>query len=364
MFLPAHLPTNRWLILKLFVIVFITSCKKDMHPVAQEKRDEVLSAFNSPFGNYWSELSTPDVQGSPVTEEYHMSFSLNKKVYVVVNAYNQLWEYDPATSQWSLIQNPFFTFDSYRYRNVFTNGNNVYFLNGTSKSVKEYNVLTNQWTDKANFPGLAKEAGTSCNTNSKGYIIGGTNGEHPGGYAVTLSENWEYDFSNDTWTQKANTPGYSRYNSASFAVADNIYFGTGISIIIKFNPGTSQISWVPFMNSDWWEYNTIQNTWTQKTSFGGGTRQYTRGFVIGNKIYLGLGSSGYFTGIKSDLWSYDPFADSWTQRSIYPPGNNPYPPFLTMVGAGNHGYAINRIIDDFWKYTPPAKILPNNMAIQ
>ena len=264
---------------------------------------------------------------------------------------NQLWEYDPAASQWTQLQNSLAAFSLSSYVDVFTNGNSVYFLNPFSKSLKEYNVSTNTWTDRANFPGTAKESVTSCNTASKGYVMNGTNNSTPN------KENWEYDFAGNTWTQKANTPGLARYNSAAYAVGDNIYFGTGISFFIIINPVTHEISKVPVINDDWWEYNTIQNTWTQKADFAGGPRQDTRGFSFGAKVYLGLGSSGYFTNLQSDLWSYTPSTDSWTQKASYPPGN-PYPPFNTMTSAGSRGYSITGKIQSFWKYTPTLLVFP------
>ena len=307
-----------------------------------------------------TQLSTPNPTGPPTANERHLSFSLNNKVYVALEGYNQLWEYDPVTTgQWTLQQNPFYTFSYNGYTDVFTVGNSAYFLNANTKKLKEYNVSTNVWTDKADFPGTVKAVGTAANTSTKGYIMAGTNGAHANGYAVTLTENWEYDFAGNTWTQKANTPGFGRYNSAAYAIGDKIYFGTGISIIANINPVTLQLTWVPFMNSDWWEYNTLQNTWTQKASFAGGTRQDTRGFAISGKVYLGMGSTGYFTGLKADLWSYNPSADSWTQRASYPPGNS-YPPFNTMLSAGNRGYSVYGMFDAFWKYTPPTIVLPTN----
>lgn len=340
----------------LLLTLIMVSCKKDILNNKTENQ-EILSAPNPSLGNYWTQMVVPNIYGTPSADDHNFSFSINNKVYVVVRGFKQLWEFDPATGQWTKLQDNLYNFTFSHYVDVFTNGNNVYFLDAESKSLKAYNVSTNQWTDKANFPGIAKEVGSSCNTATKGYIMGGTNGNHPGGYGVTVSQNWEYDFAGDTWTQKANTPGFGRYNSASYAVGDNIYFGTGISVIPKINPVTLQITWVPLINDDWWEYNTIQNTWTQKADFAGGTRQDTRGFVIGGRVYLGMGSTGYFTDLKSDLWSYNPGTNSWTQRAGYPPGNG-YPPFNTMSGAGSRGYSVTGKIQSFWRYTPPTIILP------
>jgi len=351
---------NRSLLMMLFAIAFITSCKKNVETVVEEEPSAVSGLLIPPSGNYWTQLSTPNPSGPPTANDHHVSFSLNNKVYVALEGYNQLWEFDPVTTgQWSQKQSTFYTFSNFNFTDVFSNGNSVYFLNANTKKLKEYNVVSNVWTDKADFPGTAKTVGTAANTTTKGYIMGGTNGTHANGYAVTLSENWEYDFAGNSWTQKANAPGFGRYNSASYAVGDKIYFGTGISVFAFINPSTLQITWQPIINSDWWEYNTLQNTWAQKTQYGGGARQDTRGFVISGKVYVGMGTSGYFTGLKSDLWSYNPASDSWTQRASYPPGNS-YPPFHTMIGANNRGYSVYGRLEDFWKYTPSLILLPTN----
>jgi hypothetical protein len=355
--MPAY---NRSLLMMLCAIAFITSCKKNAEIVVEKDPSPVSGIPIPPSGNYWTQLGTPDIPGIPPTNEYNFSFSVNNKLYVVLLGLNTLWEYDPITTgQWTQKQSTFYTFSDYNYTKVFNNSTSVYFLNATSKKLKEYNVANNQWTDKADFPGTAKEVGTFTSTATKGYIMGGTNGSHANGYKITLNENWEYDFTANTWMQKANTPGYGRYNSASYAVGDKVYFGTGISVIPFINPITLQITWIPLINSDWHEYNTLTNTWTQKAAYGGGARQDTRGFVIAGKVYVAMGSSGYFTNLKSDMWSYNPSSDSWTQRAGYPPGVV-YPPYQTMLSVNNRGYSVLGVIQDFWRYTPPTIFLPTN----
>lgn len=357
MLLSHHKQASSWLFALLFAPLFIISCKKEVTTVKQENTGDALSQSLPTLGNYWTSLGGPNPTGPPTANEYHVSFTINNKVYVGLEGFNQLWEYDPVTTVWTKKQNTFYTFTNVNsYTDVFTYGNSVYFLNATTKNLKEYNVLTNVWTNKANFPGNAKVVGSSANTNTKGYIMAGTNGTHNGGHPVTISENWEYDFAGNSWLQKANTPGFGRNFAAAYAIDDKIYFGTGYSIIAFINPVTFQVSWVPFINTDWHEFNTLTNTWTQKASFGGGARTDTRGFVIGGKVYLGMGSTGYFTDIKSDLWAYTPSTNSWSQRASYPPGN-PYPPYITFTSANSRGYAITQMIDAFWKYTPPSQIV-------
>ena len=44
---------------------------------------------------------------------------------------------------------------------------------------------------------------------------------------------------------------------------------------------------------DFWEYDPVGNTWTQKADFGGTARYAAVGFSIGNKGYIGTGH-GWF----------------------------------------------------------------------
>ncbi|MBK8586850.1 MAG: hypothetical protein IPN88_16055 [Bacteroidetes bacterium] len=65
---------------------------------------------------------------------------------------------------------------------------------------------------------------------------------------------------------------------------------------------------------DFWEYDQDNNSWTQKSNFGGNGRSVAVGFSIGTKGYIGL---GYSTGMfYQDLWEYDPTTDTWTKRLI------------------------------------------------
>jgi hypothetical protein len=87
-----------------FLSLTLFSCKKDIDTTEQQK----LSQIDPAIGDYWTQFAVPDVDGPPTAVEYHLSFSLNQKVYVVVSDYNQLWEYSPATNVWSKKQNTFF----------------------------------------------------------------------------------------------------------------------------------------------------------------------------------------------------------------------------------------------------------------
>jgi len=347
---------RNWSISLLAASLFF-SCQKEITTVPEGDKTQVTQSGTG--GNFWASLPVPliPVSGPPTADLYNQSFSVNDKLYVVVRGYNQLWKYDPVTAQWTLTQNSFYNFDNTGFEPVFTYGNVIYFLNAGGKILKAYDTRTGVWTNKSNFPGSATFDYITTAPDSKGWIISGDTRSTTVPQGNPTSQNWQYDFINDSWTQKAPTPGLARFNAAGYSVGDKIYFGTGASETLVINPITFQISHRNVINADWWEYNTTLDTWTQRTNYGGGVRQDTRGFVIGGQVYLGMGSSGFFVDLKSDFWSYDPVTNSWTRRASYPPGNG-YPPYNTMTGASQRGYAITETIGSFWRYTPSYIIFP------
>jgi len=231
--------------LVLLFVIAIAACKKEVNPVQPAPQKEVLQT--TPLGgNIWTQLPTPviSVPGPTPTNMVNFSFGANDKLYAALPGYNQLWQYDLATAQWTLKQSPFFNFTVYQtgfFHYAFTNGNDIYFLNTSTKSLKQYNLLTAQWADRASFPGTASSGVAAAYTTTKGYILSGANGSDNTGVAYTVAENWEYDFAGDVWTLKVNTPGPARYNAAAFCVGDKIYFGTGISITVFYNPISHKI---------------------------------------------------------------------------------------------------------------------------
>ena len=94
-----------------------------------------------------------------------------------------------------------------------------------------------------------------------------------------------------------------------------------------------------------------QNTWTQKSDFGGAARSYGIGFSVGGYGYTGLGLG---TTFYKDLWKYDPGANSWSQQADFPgTGRQGAVSFvinaLAYVGTGTN---ISNYFTDFYEYNP------------
>ena len=65
--------------------------------------------------------------------------------------------------------------------------------------------------------------------------------------------------------------------------------------------------------TDWWQYNMTNDTWTQLSNFIGDGRNHPAMVAVNNKIYVGCGSND--NGNLGDWWEYDVLLDSWSQKS-------------------------------------------------
>lgn len=142
------------------------------------------------------------------------------------------------------------------------------------------------WYQRSDFDGLARADASSFTIGDKGYVCFGYTGKK------RLTDLWEYDINKDSWTQLASLPETDRNgntvrgrNSAcAFAAGGKGYVGTGYNGEVE-NSG--------YMD-DFWEYNPTNNTWTQKADFPGGRRHYAAAFGIGNYGYMGSGYDGNY----------------------------------------------------------------------
>lgn len=235
-------------------------------------------------------------------------FSIGGKIYVGTgisssSGVKDFWEYDPVTDTWT--QKADFGGAARGFAVGFAINGKGYIGTGVSsagsfptvfKDFWEYDPATNVWTQKADFGGGLRTGATGFAVGGKGYIGTG----HYNGYQ---NDFWEYNPVTDAWTQKANFPGGARWVAAGTSLGDRGYIGTGTTGSLG-NQGS--------IYNDFWEYNPTNNTWSQKASCGGAPRQQAAVFAFGTKIYLGTGltSNGV---LVADFWAYEVSTNTWTQ---------------------------------------------------
>ena len=221
-------------------------------------------------------------------------------------------------SFWSRGQNLTWTQEPSYHAEVFSNssfaiGNDVYVMGGyygpytgypasMEHQVWDFNTISNTWTRKADFPGIATYGGKGFTIGNYGYLVSGWDSTGSGSGPNTT---WQYDPASDTWTTKAAFPGSTRYTTATFAVGGKGYVACGFS---------------PYKR-DVFCYDPATDTWAQKADFPGSARQDLPCFVIGNYAYVGMGATsngmgGYF--LESDFYKYDPAGDTWTRLNNFP----------------------------------------------
>lgn len=138
----------------------------------------------------------------------------------------------------------------------------------------------------------------------------------------------------------ANFPGLARDDA--FAVHHKGFIYAGFGLATGF-----------FHVNDWWQYNLATEQWQQLTTPPLSPRQYVRGFVLADSLYLfgGQGINGEFYG---DFWRYSFNEDEW-QALAKPPLEARWAGVgfsLGNVGYLGLGFNGTENFNDFWAYHP------------
>lgn len=165
----------------------------------------------------------------------------------------------------------------------------------------QYDPTNDVWTQKSSCPLYTRTAGSFA-INTKGYVVGGINNS---GNIINLM--YEYDALTNSWSQKANYPGTPVYAAASFSIDGKGYFGIG-------NGG---LSTGPYYN-DFYEYDPSTNLWTSKASFPAIGRYGVNSVASLSYGYVGFGLNESVGMFYNDWYQYDPLTDSWTAKQSYP----------------------------------------------
>ncbi len=211
----------------------------------------------------------------------------------------------------------------------------LFFAQGTRSAFGQ-----NSWTQKADFGGSSRYYAAGFSVGAKGYIGAGSYNNY---------DLWEYNTGADSWNQKSNILGSGMPDGCvGLSINGKGYIGTGST------PSATNGSKV-FL-----EFNPATNAWTQKANLPGADRDFAVGFSIGAKGYLGTGHSLQFVAgnyvhyFYQDFWEYDPNNNSWTQKADFAgTGRSGAVGFSIgdrgYIGTGRDG--SNKLMD-FWEYNP------------
>lgn len=200
------------------------------------------------------------------------------------------------------------------------------------------NAQQDTWTQLQDVNGAPKSACIGFALNGEGYIGLGLD------QYFERRQMYAYDVANDDWSGREEIGGVtglglSRSSAVAFSIGNRAYVGLGTS--------TGDPNFV-----DFWEYNATSDSWAQVANFEGTARRQAVGFTIGQFGYAGTGQD--MNGdLKKDFWKYDPSTNAWTSIADFGGTARQSAAGFEMggygyVGTGDDGKPMN----DFWKYDP------------
>ena len=202
-----------------------------------------------------------------------------------------------------------------------------------------YEVSTDSWTQMQNMPAALPGPGAVYFTiDTCAFIMPVIN---------SVQYLYKYFPDADTWVEAPTFPGTPRYGAQTFNLGYKAYVCNGKSAL----DGA--------MLPDVWEYDLIENTWTQKNDVPFEPRVWGASFAINNKGYMGMGliNANYPEPYGKDIFEYDQQTDTWTQKADMPTTRGRY--VVSGFSINDNGYIlcgelVNPIenTDEFWRYNP------------
>ncbi len=165
-----------------------------------------------------------------------------------------------------------------------------------------------------------------------------------------LTDAYKYDKSNDSWLQLQDIPFLGRGYAYGVTIGNKAYMGFGST-----NNGDYP--------NDWWEYNMDTDVWIQLQSFPDYGREHPAMISVNDKIYVGCGSNG--DGNLGDWWEYNIITDQWSQKSDFIGYNRHHPYYFGIgdyaylgfghgsdFGPGSNPNTSVSVYNDFYRYDP------------
>jgi|GEM_PF-5377953 len=235
-----------------------------------------------------------------------------------------------------------------RYEGVaFAAGDKVYYGLGQNASLGyadnkfyKYDPVTNTWDTIALFPGTPRRLASAFSVGGKGYVGFGVDPVT----TLQLSDLWEYDPAQNLWTQKTGLPAASGWLAGTAtASATKGYAGLGL------HDHTSG-----FLNLNWWEYDPVADTWSQKNDIPGFGLYQPSSFTIGDSIYIVCGMGSALLVPTREVWLFDIQSNIWTQQPDFPGSARTSVSAFTIAGTGYAGYGLGNgatdLFNDFYSY--------------
>ena len=269
---------------------------------------------------------------------------------------NTFYKYDPKKDNWSLcasLQDPTDPFRNLGRTgaSAFAAGGKGYVVTGCDSAFNSLNdtwafdPATNSWSQKADFPGVARYYGVGFAIGDTGYIGTGTTGSS----GTMLSDFYRYipDAGAGTW-QSITSMKDKRQNAVAFVINDSAYVVTGTG-----SSGTASYMYVYDRTNDVWrEKSQIKNAtdFSYDDDYTTIERKQAVAFVINNKGYVA-------TGTVANTWEYDPINDRWTEKTAFDATSRTGAVGFSVTGKGFvcTGQSGTTGLDDLRQFDPTAE---------
>jgi hypothetical protein len=249
-----------------------------------------------------------------------------------------LWRYDTNNDSWQQMNNL-----PYPHGMMpFTINNVAYYMPVVNDQIflYRYEEGTDSWTEVSQFPGTPRQGNFVFVVGNSAYMSCGR--DFTGGH---LQDNWEFNTEENTWTQRADFPGYQRTLGGAFALNGKGYAGLGWTDSNFPDP----------YETDFYQYDPINDTWTQKSDLPiSRGRVAVSGFSINNRGYILGGEMANPAEWTAELLQYNDTTDSWTQLAPFPEGGQN---FINTFVVGNSAFCGKTSL---WEFNSAAESNPCN----
>lgn len=159
-------------------------------------------------------------------------------------------------------------------------------------------------------------------------------------FNLFFTEVWEYDPIQNLWTQKSNFPEYYNINFVPLIIGNRAFL-VADTYANEMTPPKS-----------FWEYNYESDTWTKRANFPGNSIVYgLMGCSLDNFGFIGI---DYIKSNQLGIYKYDPSIDKWSLFTEFP--GMRYSSSIAFAIATNlyFGASVESSNPylDLWKYDP------------
>lgn len=187
---------------------------------------------------YQSRLAAIEVEVAGTSVKHTTKLEINDKWFRLKDAPTALNSYYSTCQSCGIINN-------YGYASSFSYGSKGYVGLNNSNQFWEFDPVKNSWTKLADFPGSRRLFGTGFVIDDKIYFGMGVNYQNSS--TTYFNDWWEYDISSNKWTKKSDYPATVKQKSKAFAIGNTGYLSTGLAnnsgIVDLYTYSTSTDTW-------------------------------------------------------------------------------------------------------------------------